>query len=101
MHPELLFHWQRAPFLRAVLPLMAGIAWQWYIQAPIWASLLPGVLGNSESLQEESYINEGYLEYPNFTKPAIWRGIEVPEVLLSGNHAEIAKWRKAASDARN
>ena len=45
MHPELLFHWQRAPFLRAVLPLMAGIAWQWYIQAPIWASLLPGVLG--------------------------------------------------------
>jgi tRNA (guanine37-N1)-methyltransferase len=63
--------------------------------------LLPGVLGNSESLQEESHINEGYLEYPNFTKPAIWRGIEVPEVLLSGNHAEIAKWRKAASDARN
>ena len=63
--------------------------------------LIPGVLGNPESLQEESHINEGYLEYPNFTKPAIWRGIEVPEVLLSGNHAEIAKWRKAASDARN
>lgn len=63
--------------------------------------LLPGVLGNPESLQEESHINEGYLEYPNFTKPAIWRGIEVPEVLLSGNHAEIAKWRKEASDARN
>ena len=63
--------------------------------------LIPGVVGNPESLQEESHINEGYLEYPNFTKPAIWRGIEVPEVLLSGNHAEIAKWRKAASDARN
>lgn len=63
--------------------------------------LLPGVIGNPESLQEESHTNEGYLEYPTFTKPANWRGIEVPEVLLSGNHAEIAKGRQAASDARN
>ena len=63
--------------------------------------LLPGVLGNPDSLQEESHIDEGYLEYPTYTKPATWRGLEVPEVLLSGNHAEIAKWRKAASDARN
>jgi tRNA (guanine37-N1)-methyltransferase len=55
--------------------------------------LLPGVLGNPESLTEESHNTEGYVEYPNFTKPAVWRGISVPGVLLSGNHGEIAKWR--------
>jgi tRNA (guanine37-N1)-methyltransferase len=58
------------------------------------ARLIPGVIGNSESLTEESH-SEGLLEYPSYTKPANWRGLEVPEVLLSGNHAEIAKWRKA------
>jgi tRNA (guanine37-N1)-methyltransferase len=58
------------------------------------ARLIPGVLGNAESLTEESH-SEGLLEYPSYTKPAIWRGMEVPEVLLGGNHAEIAKWRKA------
>jgi tRNA (guanine37-N1)-methyltransferase len=58
------------------------------------ARLIPGVIGNSDSLAEESH-SEGLLEYPSYTKPAIWRGLEVPEVLLSGNHAEIAKWRKA------
>ena len=56
--------------------------------------LIPGVLGNPESLTEESHNSEGYLEYPNFTKPQEWRGISVPEILLSGNHAEIAKWRE-------
>ena len=56
--------------------------------------LIPGVLGNPESLTEESHNSEGYLEYPNFTKPQQWRGISVPEILLSGNHAEIAKWRE-------
>jgi tRNA (guanine37-N1)-methyltransferase len=56
--------------------------------------LVPGVLGNPESLTEESHNSEGYLEYPNFTKPQEWRGIAVPEILLSGNHAEIAKWRE-------
>jgi len=56
--------------------------------------LIPGVLGNPESLTEESHNTEGYLEYPNFTKPQEWRGISVPEILLSGNHAEIAKWRE-------
>jgi tRNA (guanine37-N1)-methyltransferase len=56
--------------------------------------LIPGVLGNPESLAEESHNSEGYLEYPNFTKPQEWRGIAVPEILLSGNHAEIAKWRQ-------
>ena len=55
--------------------------------------LLPGVLGNPESLVEESHALEGFLEYPTYTKPKIWRHIEVPEILLSGNHAAIAKWR--------
>jgi len=62
--------------------------------------LIPGVLGNPESLAEESHNSEGYLEYPNFTKPQDWRGISVPEVLLSGNHAEIAKWRMLQADLR-
>ena len=55
--------------------------------------LIPGVLGNPESLAEESHNEEGYLEYPNFTKPSVWRDLEVPAILLSGNHGEIAKWR--------
>lgn len=55
--------------------------------------LIPGVLGNPDSLAEESHNSEGYLEYPNFTKPASWRDIPVPEILLSGNHAAIAQWR--------
>jgi tRNA (guanine37-N1)-methyltransferase len=57
------------------------------------ARLIPGVLGNPDSLTEESHNLDGYLEYPNFSKPQEWRGIPVPEILLSGNHAEIAKWR--------
>ena len=63
------------------------------------ARLIPGVIGNAESLVEESH-SEGLLEYPSYTKPAIWRGLEVPEVLRNGNHAEIAKWRKAQSMER-
>jgi tRNA (guanine37-N1)-methyltransferase len=62
--------------------------------------LIPGVLGNPESLSEESHNSEGYLEYPNFTKPQEWRGISVPEILLSGNHAEIAKWRSQQAEKR-
>jgi tRNA (guanine37-N1)-methyltransferase len=54
--------------------------------------LIPGVIGNAESLVEESHQNS-LLEYPSYTKPASWRGLEVPDVLLSGHHAEIAKWR--------
>jgi tRNA (guanine37-N1)-methyltransferase len=57
------------------------------------ARLIPGVIGNAESLVEESH-SDGLLEYPSYTKPAVWRELEVPEVLLSGNHALIAKWRK-------
>jgi tRNA (guanine37-N1)-methyltransferase len=54
--------------------------------------LLPGVVGNPESLTEESH-EDGLLEYPSYTKPAEWRGIEVPPILLSGNHGAIATWR--------
>lgn len=54
--------------------------------------LIPGVIGNAESLVEESH-SDGLLEYPSYTKPASWRGFDVPEVLTSGNHAAIAKWR--------
>ena len=57
------------------------------------ARLIPGVIGNAESLVEESH-SDGLLEYPSYSKPATWRGLEVPDVLLSGNHAAIAKWRK-------
>jgi len=55
--------------------------------------LIPGVIGNADSLTEESHSGEGLLEYPSYTKPASWRGLDVPEVLLSGNHAAIAAWR--------
>lgn len=64
------------------------------------ARLIPGVLGNPESIVDESHAEEGYIEYPAFTKPSEWRGIKVPDVLLSGNHAEIAKWRKSAGEER-
>ena len=57
------------------------------------ARLLPGVVGNPESLVEESHEEDGLLEYPSYTKPANWRGREVPPVLLSGNHAAIGSWR--------
>ena len=55
--------------------------------------LSPGVVGNPASLVEESH-SDGLLEYPSYTKPAAWRGLEVPPVLLSGNHGAIAAWRK-------
>jgi tRNA (guanine37-N1)-methyltransferase len=61
--------------------------------------LLPGFLGNAESLAEESH-EDGLLEYPVYTKPATWRGREVPAVLLSGDHAAIAAWRRAESVRR-
>ncbi len=54
--------------------------------------LVPGVVGNPESLTEESH-EDGLLEYPSYTKPSLWRGLEVPPVLLSGNHAAVAAWR--------
>lgn len=58
--------------------------------------MVPGVLTNNECFTEESHFN-GLLEYPQYTKPSVWRGIEVPEVLMSGHHANIAKWRHEMS----
>ncbi|NLT29788.1 MAG: tRNA (guanosine(37)-N1)-methyltransferase TrmD [Propionibacterium sp.] len=63
--------------------------------------LLPGVVGNPASLVEESHsLDGGLLEYPGYTKPPSWRGLDVPEILLSGNHAAIAAWRHDQSLAR-
>ena len=61
--------------------------------------LIPGFMGNAESIVEESH-SDGLLEYPSYTKPQVWRELEVPDILLSGHHAEIAKWRKAQSVER-
>jgi len=61
--------------------------------------LMPGFMGNPESLSEESH-ESGLLEYPSFTKPRHWRGLDVPEVLLSGNHEAIRQWRHEQSLAR-
>jgi tRNA (guanine37-N1)-methyltransferase len=55
---------------------------------------VPGVLGDPESVSEESHSEPGRLEYPQFTRPREFRGMSVPEVLLSGNHADIARWRR-------
>ncbi|MGB1693209.1 MAG: tRNA (guanosine(37)-N1)-methyltransferase TrmD, partial [bacterium] len=55
--------------------------------------LLPGVLGDDESSQDESF-SEGLLEYPQYTRPRMYKGMEVPEELLSGNHGRIEAWRK-------
>lgn len=59
--------------------------------------LIPTVMGNQDSLSEESFSN-GLLEYPHYTKPAVWQNRAVPEVLLSGHHANIQKWRKQQSE---
>jgi len=61
--------------------------------------LLPGVLGNEASATDESHA-DGLLEYPQYTRPAEYRGVEVPPVLVGGNHGEIAKWRREQSVAR-
>jgi len=56
--------------------------------------LLPGVLGDKSSLKEESHTKPGYVEYPQYTRPEEYKDWKVPEILLSGNHAEIEKWRQ-------
>jgi tRNA (guanine37-N1)-methyltransferase len=61
--------------------------------------LLPGVLGDDESSHDESF-SHGLLEYPHYTRPAEFRGMKVPDVLLSGNHAEIEKWRREQAKLR-
>lgn len=59
--------------------------------------LLPGFMGNPESIVEESHGADGLLEHPVYTKPASWRGRDVPDVLLSGHHGQIAAWRREQS----
>lgn len=60
--------------------------------------LLPGVMGGADSAEEESF-SEGLLEYPHYTRPADWQGRLVPDVLVSGHHAEVAAWRRAEAEA--
>ena len=60
------------------------------------ARMLPGVLANDEAMEKESHYN-GLLEYPHYTRPPEFHGMMVPDVLLSGNHAEIEKWRRQKS----
>lgn len=73
--------------------LMGGeVAAQLILEATV--RLLPGVLGNEQSALEESF-EDGLLEHPQYTKPRIWDGRDTPEVLLSGDHAKVAAWRKA------
>ena len=55
--------------------------------------LIPGVLGNEESLNEESHTREGKIEYPQYTRPDEYRGWKIPEILLTGNHKKIMEWR--------
>ncbi|HEY4156946.1 MAG TPA: tRNA (guanosine(37)-N1)-methyltransferase TrmD, partial [Polyangiaceae bacterium] len=64
--------------------------------------LLPGVLGNAESPREESFSAEcdGLLEYPHYTRPATFRGLDVPEVLRSGDHERVKVWRREQSELR-
>jgi len=61
--------------------------------------LIPGFMGNAESLVEESHA-DGLLEYPSYTRPASWRGLDVPDVLLSGHHGMIERWRREQQMAR-
>ena len=63
------------------------------------ARMLPGVLSDEECFSEESHF-DGLLEYPQYTRPAVWHDREVPEILLSGHHANIKKWRREQSIIR-
>jgi tRNA (guanine37-N1)-methyltransferase len=62
---------------------------------------VPGVLGDPESVTEESHSDPGRVEYPQYTRPRVFRGMAVPDVLLSGNHQAIARWRCEQSEARS
>ncbi len=62
---------------------------------------VPGVLGDAESVKEESHSDPGRIEYPQYTRPREFRGMAVPEVLVSGNHQEVARWRQQQSEARS
>ena len=62
---------------------------------------VPGVLGDAESVKDESHSDPGRIEYPQYTRPREFRGMAVPEVLVSGNHQEVARWRQQQSEARS
>lgn len=59
--------------------------------------LLPGVMGNNRTVDEESFSGDGLLEYPHYTRPALWQDLDVPEILRSGDHKKIADWRRQQS----
>jgi tRNA (guanine37-N1)-methyltransferase len=63
--------------------------------------LVPGVLGDEESAREDSFREPGWIEYPQYTRPPIFREMKVPEVLLGGNHQEIARWRQEQAERRS
>ena len=63
------------------------------------ARLVPGVVGDAQSVAEDSF-SAGRLDYPHYTRPAVWRDVAVPDVLLSGHHGEIERWRRQAAEAR-
>src|SRR5262249_44159163 len=62
---------------------------------------VPGVLGDADSVKEESHSEAGRLEYPQYTRPREFRGMAVPDVLLSGDHQAVARWRREQSEARS
>ena len=78
--------------------ILSGGETAWYVFLDAILRLIPGVIGNENSKNEESFEN-GLLEYPQYTKPQIWEKISVPNVLLSGDHAKIKDWRLSQSEA--
>ncbi len=62
---------------------------------------VPGVLGDEESVTEETHAEPGLIEYPQYTRPRVFRGLEVPEILLSGNHQAVAEWRRQQAESRS
>lgn len=93
---RVLDHWAAEEVSLGDFVLTGGeIAAQAMIDATV--RLIPGVLGNHASTEEESF-SDGLLEHPQFTRPQVWEGREIPPVLTSGNHAEVAKWRRAEAE---
>ena len=93
---RVLDHWQAEEVSLGDFVLTGGeIAAQAMLDATL--RLLPGVLGNHASTEEESF-SDGLLEHPQYTRPAVWQGREIPPVLTSGNHGEVAKWRRAEAE---
>lgn len=90
---RVLDHWSVEEVSLGDFVLTGGeIAAQAMIDAAV--RLLPNVLGNAASTEEESF-SDGLLEHPQYTRPAVWEGREIPPVLMSGHHGEIEKWRRA------